>query len=194
MVPSLLYLGFCLGPYFILGTASSGGVYMCSCCNYCGVAGAAIRVASSAVIRTTYSAAVGIAGGISGAVYGGSCGGSCGGSRGDSCRGCCWWVGILFTDLACCAGCLGAVGVREYVLALKWDGACADGACADRACADGACADGACTDGACLDGACPGRACTDGACADGACTDGACLDGACPGGACIDGGGACRGA
>ena len=33
---------------------------------------------------------------------------------------------MSFTDLACCAGCLGAVGVRGDVLALKWDGACAD--------------------------------------------------------------------
>ena len=41
---------------------------------------------------------------------------------------------MSFTDLACCAGCLGAVGVRGDVSALKWDGACADGACTDRAC------------------------------------------------------------
>ena len=60
---------------------------------------------------------------------------------------------MLFIDLACCAGCLGAVGVRGDVSALEWDGACADGACADGACPDGACADGACVDGACADGA-----------------------------------------
>ena len=53
---------------------------------------------------------------------------------------------MLFIDLACCAGCLGAVGVRGDVSALEWDGACADGACADKACTDGACVDGACLD------------------------------------------------
>jgi hypothetical protein len=61
---------------------------------------------------------------------------------------------MLFTDLACCTGCLGAVGVRGDVLALEWDGACVDGACVDRACVDGACADGACIDRAYADGAC----------------------------------------
>ena len=45
---------------------------------------------------------------------------------------------MSFTDLACCAGCLGAVGVRGDVSALEWDGACADGACVDGACLDGA--------------------------------------------------------
>ena len=43
---------------------------MCSCCSYCGyyrAAGAAIRVASSAVIGTTCGTAVKIAGGIGGA-------------------------------------------------------------------------------------------------------------------------------
>ena len=76
MATSLLYLGPCLGPCFILVTASSGGVCMCgccSCCSYCGccgVAGAAIRVASGIAIRTTCSAAVGIAGGIGGAASG----------------------------------------------------------------------------------------------------------------------------
>ena len=46
---------------------------------------------------------------------------------------------MSFTDLACCAGCLGAVGVRGDVSALEWDGACVDGACLDGACTDGAC-------------------------------------------------------
>ena len=49
---------------------------------------------------------------------------------------------MLFTDLASYAGCLGAVGVRGDVLALKWDGACVDRACVDGACADGACGTG----------------------------------------------------
>ena len=66
---------------------------------------------------------------------------------------------MSFTDLACCAGCLGAVGVRGDVLALKWDGACADGAYSDGACLDGACPGGACTDGAYADGACCGAYC-----------------------------------
>ena len=66
---------------------------------------------------------------------------------------------MSFTDLACCAGCLGAVGVRGDVSALEWDGACADGACSDGACLDGACPGGACTDGACADGACCGACC-----------------------------------
>ena len=56
---------------------------------------------------------------------------------------------MSFIDLACCAGCLGAVGVRGDVLALEWDGPCADGAYTDRAYIDGACIDGACMDGAC---------------------------------------------
>ena len=81
---------------------------------------------------------------------------------------------MSFTDLAYCAGCLGAVGVRGDVSALKWDGACADGACADGAYLDGACLNKACPGGACIDGACPGGACTDGACADGACCGACC--------------------
>ena len=32
------------------------------------------------------------------------------------------WVGISFIDLACCASYLGAVGVREDVLALELNG------------------------------------------------------------------------
>ena len=52
---------------------------------------------------------------------------------------------MLFTDLACCAGCLSAVGVRGDVLALEWDGACVDRACVDRACLDRACTDRACS-------------------------------------------------
>ena len=99
--PSLLYLGSCLGLCFILVTAGSGGVYICSCCGYCGcygVAGAAIKVIGGAAIRTTYSATVRIASGI-------------GGAAGE--------IGILFIDLACCAGYLGAVGVRGDVSVLK---------------------------------------------------------------------------
>ena len=72
MATSLLYLGPCLGPYSILVTASSGGVYIYNCYIRCGcyrVAGAAIKVASSTAIGTTYSTAVKIAGGISGASY-----------------------------------------------------------------------------------------------------------------------------
>ena len=49
---------------------------------------------------------------------------------------------MLFIDLACYAGCLGAVGVRGDVLVLEWDGACADGACVDGACMDRACGTG----------------------------------------------------
>ena len=67
MATSLLYLGLCLGPYSILVTASSGGVYMYSYCSDCGcyrVAGAAIKVASSTAIGTTYGTAVKIASGI----------------------------------------------------------------------------------------------------------------------------------
>ena len=63
---------------------------------------------------------------------------------GSSYRGC-WWVRISFIDLACCAGCLGAVGVRGDVSALEWDGAYVDKAYADRACVDKACTDGACS-------------------------------------------------
>jgi hypothetical protein len=81
----------------------------------------------------------------------------------DVCGGCYCWVRISFTDLACCAGCLGAVGVRGDVSALEWDGACAVGACADRACLDGACPDGAYIDEAYIDGACADGACIDGA-------------------------------
>ena len=121
MVTSLLYLGSYLGLYFILVTAGLGGVYIYSCCSCyscCGVAGAAIKVAGGIAIRTTYSIAVGIASGISGAASRISRG-----SYRDSCGGCCWayywWVRILFTDLACCTGYLGAVGVRGDVLALE---------------------------------------------------------------------------
>ena len=75
----MLYLGPCLGPYSILVTASSGGVCVCSCCgcrNCYRVAGAAIRVASGAAIRTTCSTAVKIASGISKAFCGASFGAS----------------------------------------------------------------------------------------------------------------------
>ena len=65
--------------------------------------------------------------------YGGYYRDYCGGSY----RGC-QWVGISFTDLAYYAGCLGAVGVRGDVSALKWDGAYADKAYADGAYKDGA--------------------------------------------------------
>ena len=71
MATFLLYLGPCLSPYSILVTAGSGGVCVYSCYSCCGcyrVAKAAIRVASSTAIRTTYGAAVGIASGISKAV------------------------------------------------------------------------------------------------------------------------------
>jgi uncharacterized protein YjbI with pentapeptide repeats len=68
----------------------------------------------------------------------------------------------LFTNLACCTGCLGAVGVRGDVLAFKLNGAYADGACLDRAYLDGACTDGACVDGAYADGACIDGACDTG--------------------------------
>ena len=63
----MLYLGPCLSPYFTLVTAGSGGVCVYSCCSYysCyGVVGAVIKIASGAVIRTTYSTAVKIASGI----------------------------------------------------------------------------------------------------------------------------------
>ena len=147
----MLYLSSYLGSYSILVTAGLGGVYIYSCysyCGCCGVAGAAIRVAGGIAIRITCNTAVKIVSGIGGAASGinrGFCG--------DSCWAYCWWVGMSFIDLACCAGCLGAVGVRGDVSALKWDGAYADGAYSD---------------GACLNGACPGKACTDGACTDGA--------------------------
>jgi hypothetical protein len=77
MATSLLYLGPCLGPCSILGTASLGSVCVCSCFSYCGcyrVAGAAIRVASGAAIGITCGTAVGIAGRIGGVVCRGSCG------------------------------------------------------------------------------------------------------------------------
>ena len=70
MATSLLYLGLCLGFYSILVTAGSGGVYIYSYCSYYGcyrVAGAAIKVASSTAIRTTYSTAIKIASRIGGA-------------------------------------------------------------------------------------------------------------------------------
>ena len=119
MVTFLLYLGLYLGPYSILVTASSGGVYICSYCGCrgCyGVAGAAIEVASGAVIGTTCSTAVKIAGRIGGAFCGASCGAS---YYGASCRA--YW--------------------RDGVCIHK---ACTGGACAGRACAGGACPDGAC--------------------------------------------------
>ena len=68
MATSLLYLGPCLGPYFILVTAGLGGS-CCSYCGCCGVAKAAIRVAGGAAIGTTCGAAVGIANGIGRAFY-----------------------------------------------------------------------------------------------------------------------------
>ena len=67
MATSLLYLGLCLGLCSILVTASSGGVYVYSCCVHyscCGVAEAVIGVAGGAAIRTTCGAAVEIASGI----------------------------------------------------------------------------------------------------------------------------------
>ena len=51
----------------------------------------------------------------------------------------------MFIDLAYCASCLGTVGVRGDILALKWDRACVD-----RAYVDGAYIDKACIDGACM--------------------------------------------
>ena len=83
MATSLLYLGPCLGPYSILITAGLGGVYIYSCCSYCGsyrVAGAAIRVAGGAAIGITCSVAVGIASGIGGGFCGDCYRGSCGDS------------------------------------------------------------------------------------------------------------------
>ena len=91
MATSLLYLGPYLGLYSILVTASSGGVYMCSCCSYyscCGVAGAAIKVAGGTVIGIIYGIAVRIASGIGGAaggIGGAFCGAFCGASCGASC-------------------------------------------------------------------------------------------------------------
>ena len=73
MATFLLYLGPYLGPYSILVTAGSGGVYIYSCCSYCGcyrVAGAAIKVAGGTTIRITYSIVVGIASGIGEAASG----------------------------------------------------------------------------------------------------------------------------
>ena len=81
--------------------ASSGGVCIYSCCScygYYRVTEAAIRVTGGTAIRTTYSAAVGIASGIGRAASG---------------------IRISFIDLACCASCLGAVGVRGDIPALK---------------------------------------------------------------------------
>ena len=77
MATSLLYLGPYLGPYSILVTAGLGGVYIYNCCIHCGcyrVTGAAIKVASSTVIGTTYGAAVRIADGINRAFYKAFCG------------------------------------------------------------------------------------------------------------------------
>ena len=78
---------------------------------------------------------------------------------GDFCGGYCCWVGILFADLAYCTSCLGAVGVRGNISALKWDGAYIGEAYADGACMDGACVDGACLDRAYTDGAYRGAYC-----------------------------------
>ena len=84
MATFLLYLGL----YSILVTASLGGVYIYSCCSYCGccrVVGVAIKVASSVVIGTTYGTAVKIASGIGGAASGIS-GGFYKDYYGDSCE------------------------------------------------------------------------------------------------------------
>ena len=59
----MLYLGPCLGPCSILGTASLVGVV--------GATGAVIGVAGGAAIGTTSSTAVGIASGIGGTAGGG---------------------------------------------------------------------------------------------------------------------------
>ena len=67
MATSLLYLSPCLGPYFILVTAGSGGVCVCSYCSCCscyGVTRAAIEIAGNTAIGTTYSAAIKMASGI----------------------------------------------------------------------------------------------------------------------------------
>ena len=55
---------------------------------------------------------------------------------------------MSFTDLAYCAGCLGAVGVRGNISALEVNGACADKAYADKAYTDKACGNKAYRDGA----------------------------------------------
>ena len=69
MATSLLYLSPCLRLYSILITASSGSVYVCSCCSYCGC----YRVAG-AVIKITDGAASGISGAyIDGAYIDGAC-------------------------------------------------------------------------------------------------------------------------
>ena len=86
-----------------------------SCCGCCRVVEAAIKVTSGVAIGTTYSTAVKIASGIGGVSNG---------------------IKISFIDLACCTGCLGTVGVRGDVLALKQDRACADGAYVDGAYTD----------------------------------------------------------
>ena len=109
----------------------------CSCCGCCRVTKAAIKVAGGTAIGTTYSTVVKIASGIGGAASG---------------------IRMSFTDLACCTSCLGIVGVRGDVSALKWDGAYIDEAYINRAYTDGAYRDGAyrdktCTDGVCGDGA-----------------------------------------
>ena len=66
MATSLLYLGLYLGPYSILITAGSGGVYIysyCSCCGCYRVARAAIRVANSTAIRVATGTVIGITSG-----------------------------------------------------------------------------------------------------------------------------------
>ena len=50
---------------------------------------------------------------------------------------------MSFIDLAYYASCLGTVGVRGDVSALKWDGACVGKAYADETYADGAYTNGA---------------------------------------------------
>ena len=75
----------------------------------------------------------------------------------------------MFIDLAYYASYLGAVGVREGVLILKWDGAYADRAYTDGICTDRAYADKAYIDKAYLNKACLGRVCTGGAYADKTC-------------------------
>ena len=54
-------------------------------------------------------------------------------------------IGMSSIDLACCAGCLGTVGVRGDVLALKWDGVYVDGACVDGVYLNGVYIDRACS-------------------------------------------------
>ena len=73
---------------------------------------------------------------IYGSCYKSHCGDCCGDCYGVCYRaycGDCWWVRVLFIDLACCASCLGVVGVRGDILVLKWDGACADRTYIDKA-------------------------------------------------------------